>query len=188
MEQRAWRPATDDELVLNAVVITADDSFYAKLRRLGDEHRWCLVRAQSIEEAEVLIGRGPTPLVVYEGDAGNGNWRFALRRLNALPPHPCVLLASAVADENLLREVLRNNGYDVLPKAASGEKLAQCLSFAWFWALSHGAADGVGGSSSSQRPCSRTHARAFRRLHERVQEFPDRSSPPRPNQARPAAL
>jgi hypothetical protein len=124
--------ATDE---LSVVVITGDEAFYARLRRIADDRRWRLARAQSIEEAEMLIGRKPTPLVVYEGEAGNGNWRFALRRLNDLPPHPCVLLASAVADENLLREVLRNSGYDILPKAASGENLARALNFAWFWAL-----------------------------------------------------
>ncbi len=121
---------------LSVVVITADESFHARLRRIADECRWRLARAESFEEAEVLIGRKPTPLVVYESDGSNGNWRFALRRLNALPQHPCVLLASAVADENLLREVMRNSGYDILPKAAPGERLAQCLNFAWFWALS----------------------------------------------------
>jgi DNA-binding NarL/FixJ family response regulator len=136
MEQRNWRPATDDELVLSAVVITGDETFYSRLRRIADDCRWRLVRAESIEEAEMLIGRKPTPLVVYEGDAGNGNWRFALRRLTDLPPHPCVLLASAVADENLLREVMRNSGYDILPKAASSERLVRALNFAWFWALS----------------------------------------------------
>jgi DNA-binding NarL/FixJ family response regulator len=136
MEQRNWRPATDDELVLSAVVITGDETFYTRLRRIADERRWRLARAESIEETEMLIGRKPTPLVVYESDSGNGNWRFALRRLNDLPPHPCVLLASAVADENLLREVMRNSGYDILPKAASSEKLVRALNFAWFWALS----------------------------------------------------
>lgn len=136
MEQKAWRPATDDDLVLNAVVITADDAFYAQLRHIADERGWRVARAESIEKAETLIGHKPTPLVIYEGEAGNGNWRFALRRLNNLPTHPCVLLASAVADENLLREVMRNSGYDILPKAASSEKITRALNFAWFWAIS----------------------------------------------------
>jgi hypothetical protein len=137
LSERVWFTvesgmATDE---LSVVVITADESFHAKLRRIADERKWRLMRAESIEEAEMPIGRKPTPLVVYESDAGNGNWRFALRRLHALPPHPCVLLASAVADENLLREVMRNSGYDILPKAASGENLARALNFAWFWTL-----------------------------------------------------
>jgi hypothetical protein len=136
MQQIAPRPATDDELVLSLVVISADEEFYARLRRIAGECGWNLERATTIEAAETMVARKPTPLVVYEGDSDRGNWRFAVRRLNDLPPHPCVLLASSVSDENLLREVVRNNGYDILPKAASTEKLIRSLNFAWFWALS----------------------------------------------------
>jgi len=136
MQQRAWRPATDKELILSLVVITGDEEFYGRLRGIAIEFQWRLARAESIEEAELLVGRKPTPLVIYEGDPDSGNWRFALRRLNELLPRPCVLLASEVADENLLREVMRNNGYDILPKAASSDKLVRSLNFAWFWALS----------------------------------------------------
>lgn len=136
MQQRAWRPATDDELVLSLVVITADDEFYARLRRIADDCHWKIDRIATFEAAEVLVAKKPTPLVVYEGDSGSGNWRFALRRLHELPSHPCVLLASPVADDNLLREVMRNNGYDILPKTAPSEKLVRSINFAWFWALS----------------------------------------------------
>ncbi len=46
-----------------------------------------------------------------------------MKRLNNLPARPCVLLASRVADDYLLQEVVRNHGYDLLPKSAPSAKL-----------------------------------------------------------------
>jgi hypothetical protein len=57
-----------------------------------------------------------------------------LKNMNDLPAHPSVLLASRVADDYLLQEVVRNHGYDLLPKSAPSEKLIHCINFAWFWA------------------------------------------------------
>jgi hypothetical protein len=68
------------------VAITSDE-FCAKLSGVAASRRWRLARARSIEEAEMLIVRKPTPLVIYEGDAGNGNWRFMPGDLYDLPPH-----------------------------------------------------------------------------------------------------
>jgi DNA-binding NtrC family response regulator len=133
--REAWRRGTGDELVLSLVAITEDEEFYCRLRGIAGSCQWRIVRARSIEEAETAILQKPTPLVVYESDPNDAKWRFALRRLSELTPHPCVLLASAVADENLLRDVVRNNGYDILPKSVSREKTIRVLTFAWFWAL-----------------------------------------------------
>lgn len=135
---KAWRPATEDELILRLVVVTPDDEFHARLQQIALSCHWRIARAASIEEAEVLIASRPTPLVVYEADRNDTNWRVALGRLNGQPTHPCVLLASRVADDNLLHEVLRNHGYDILPKPATREKLIHRLNLAWFWALAWG--------------------------------------------------
>src|SRR6185503_18765458 len=69
-----------------------------------------------------------------DSDSTDGNWRDALKNMNDLPAHPSVLLASRVADDYLLQEVVRNHGYDLLPKSAPSEKLIHCINFAWFWA------------------------------------------------------
>jgi hypothetical protein len=135
----ARRPAIGDELILRLIVIACDDEFYLRLRQIAGACQWRIARASSVEEAALLIADAiPTPLVVYEGRPDDREWRFALRRLHELPDQPCVLLASSVADDNLLREVVRNHGYDVLPKSAPRENLIRCLDFAWFWALSTG--------------------------------------------------
>ena len=125
---------TDDDLIVRFIVITADEDFYLRLQQLAGTHGWRIERALSTDEARDLISVQPTPLVIYDSDSNGGRWRNAFKSMNDLPAHPCVLLASRVADDYLLQEVLRNRGYDLLPKSAPNEKLIQCLKFAWSWA------------------------------------------------------
>ena len=127
------RVAAVDDLIVRFIVITADEDFYLRLRQIAATYDWRIGRALSTDEAEKLISAKPTPIVIYDSDSNGGNWRGALRSMNDLPVPPCVLLASRVADDYLLQEVVRNHGYDLLPKLAPSEKLIHRLKFAWFW-------------------------------------------------------
>jgi DNA-binding NtrC family response regulator len=128
------RVAADNDLIVHFAVITADDDFYLRLEQIATAYQWRIKRALSADEAQALIRTQPTPIVIYDGDSNGGNWRDAFRDMKDLPAHPCVLLASRIADDYLLQEVLRNHGYDLLPKSAPNEKLIHCLKFAWSWA------------------------------------------------------
>jgi len=128
------RVAADDDLIVHFAVITADDDFYLRLEQIATAYQWRIKRALSADEAQALIRTQPTPIVIYDSDSNEGDWRGALRRMNDLSAHPCVLLASRVADDYLLQEIVRNHGYDLLPKSAPNEKLIHCINFAWFWA------------------------------------------------------
>jgi DNA-binding NtrC family response regulator len=128
------RVAADDDLIVHFVVITVDEEFYLRLQQIADAYEWRIGRALSTDDAQAWISAQPTPIVIYDGDSNGGNWRDALRDMKDLSAHPCVLLASRVADDYLLQEVLRNHGYDLLPKSAPNEKLIHCLKFAWSWA------------------------------------------------------
>ena len=128
------RVAQDYDSIVRFIVITADEDFYLRLHQIADTNDWPIGRALSTDEAAKLILVKPTPIVILDSDSNDGNWRDALRGLNDLPVQPCVLLASRVADDYLLQEVVRNHGYDLLPKSAASEKLIHRLKFAWFWA------------------------------------------------------
>jgi hypothetical protein len=123
----------DDDLIVRLIVITADEDFYLRLQQIAVTYDWRIGRAMSTNEAEKLIRAAPTPIVIYDSDSNGENWRAALRSLHDLPAHPCVLLASRVADDYLLQEIVRNHGYDLLPKSAASEELIHRLKFAWFW-------------------------------------------------------
>jgi len=126
------RLAADDDLILRFIVITADEEFYLSLEQIARTCEWRIWRAVSIDEAEALIKAKPSAMVVYDRDSNDGNWRCALRRLNESSAKPCVLLASQVADDYLLQEIVRNHGYDILPKSASREKLIRCSNLRGF--------------------------------------------------------
>jgi hypothetical protein len=128
------RVATDDDLIVRFIAITADEEFYVRLQQIAGKREWRIGRALSTDDAEALISATPTPIVIYDSDWNGENWRNALRRMSDLPSHPCVLLASRVEDDYLLREVVRHHGYDLLPKSAPSERLIHRLEFAWFWA------------------------------------------------------
>jgi len=125
---------TSDELIVRFIVITADEEFYLRLQQIAGTREWRIRRALSDDNAEALISATPTPVVIYDSDWNGGKWRSALSRMSDLPGNPCILLASRVEDDFLLREVVRNHGYDLLPKSVPSEKLIHCLEFAWFWA------------------------------------------------------
>lgn len=128
------RVAADDDLTVRFIVITADEDFYLRLQQIAGTYDWRIGRALSADEARALISAQPTPIVIYDSDSNGGNWRGAFKSMSDLPAHPCVLLASRVADDYLLQEVVRNHGYDLFPKSAPSEKLIHCLKFAWSWA------------------------------------------------------
>jgi hypothetical protein len=131
-QRRISQLAADDDPILGFIVITPDEEFYVRLQQIAGTCEWRIGRAASLDEAETLIKAKPTPMVVYDRDSSDGNWRWALRRLNESAAKPCVLLASQVADDYLCQEIVRNHGYDILPKPAPSEKLIRCLKFAWF--------------------------------------------------------
>lgn len=117
------------------VVITSDAAFYARLARLAGDQTWQISRMQSLDEAEELPDCGPSPVIVYDHDPHESGWPGAIRRLTAFPSRPCVLLASRVADDYLVQEVVRNRGYDVLCKLGRDEQMLRCLRMAGFWTL-----------------------------------------------------
>ena len=128
------RPTSNDDWSPTFIVITPDEAFHATLQQIAEARHWQMGRVASVDDVEALIRRKPTPMVVYDWDSAGDNWRNAVKRLSQLPGHPCVLLASHVADNYLLDEVVRNHGYDILPKSVTRERLIQGLQFAWSWA------------------------------------------------------
>lgn len=126
-------PASNDDLRLHFIVITTDEEFHATLREIARACEWRIGRVASIDEVGALIETKPTPLVIYDRDSTEDSWRNAVRLLSDLPARPCVLLASQVADNYLLDEIVKNHGFDVLPKSIGRERLIQRLRFAWTW-------------------------------------------------------
>src|SRR5665213_3707189 len=59
------RVASDDDLIVHFIVITADEEFYLRLQQIADAYQWRIGRAPSPSGAQKLISAQPTPIVVY---------------------------------------------------------------------------------------------------------------------------
>lgn len=119
---------------VRVLAITADDAFYADLVDLGASREWEVHRAGALHNGIELAQSLLIPLVILDCGGSSRNWRREMSRICDTPPHPCVLLASRVVDDNLRQEVLRHRGYDIYPRTGNREQAARVIEFAWFWA------------------------------------------------------
>ncbi len=112
--------------------MTRDGGLYSAICEAVSVWKWT-VRQQP--ESFAFAGQDLScyPLVIYDGDSDDGNWKDALGRIRSGEGAPCVLLASRVRDQYLWNEVVRCGGFDVLTKNAGRERLTRTLRFAWFW-------------------------------------------------------
>lgn len=85
---------------------------------------------ESFEEACAVANRLTVPVILLDRDWPGTDWRVILQSLAASAHPACVILVSGVADDNLLREVIRLGGYDVLPKPVRGDAVARVLKLA----------------------------------------------------------
>ena len=128
------RPTTnaDVDAGVAVLVITRDGGLFSAIRDAVSAWKWT-VRQQPDSFALAGHDLSGYPLVIYDGDSAQGNWKDALRRLRSAEGEPCVLLASRVRDQYLWNEVVRCGGFDVLSKNVGREHLTRTLRFAWFW-------------------------------------------------------
>jgi DNA-binding NarL/FixJ family response regulator len=134
----AWRPLRQKQqleanLTIRLLTITTNDQFYSGLVDIAASRGWEIRRASSVTEGLDVVRSVGIPLVLFDWDENGNDWRAGLNRLASAHCHPCVLLASRVADENMRQEVIRHHGYDVLPRSADQDQVVQAIQFAWFW-------------------------------------------------------
>jgi FixJ family two-component response regulator len=113
---------------------------------VGEQDRNVLTRAageesldvrlvESVEEACAEAIRVTAAVVLMDRDWPGTDWRAILRSLAGSAYPACVVLVSGVADDYLLREVIRLGGYDVLPKPLRQDAVARVLKLALsYWA------------------------------------------------------
>lgn len=126
------------------LAITSRDEFYARLVDIASSSGWEIRRATTVQEGLAVLRSTAIRLILFDWYETGNDWRHGLNRLGAAPNHPCVLLASRFADDNLRQEVMRLGGYDVLSRSADRVQIVRTLEFAWFWATrSQGFANGA---------------------------------------------
>ena len=85
---------------------------------------------ESCDEASTVSNQLTAPVILFDRDWPATEWRAAVRSLAASPHRACVILMSGVADDYLRQELIRRNGYDVLPKPLRAENVSRVIRLA----------------------------------------------------------
>ena len=120
------RDAPKDK-ALHILAITLSGSDRAAIERVTNRSNWFLSCCGTREEAIELLATLSYPIVVYDRELDDIDWREAVRKLAKAAPSACILLASPVADEYLWQEVVLHGGYDVLKKPLKEEAVAHAI-------------------------------------------------------------
>ena len=113
------------------LTVTADVNFYSGVLSATRSCGWNAEWARSLKRAVEICRLRPTPIVIYDRNLPDVDWRRALDQLNGAAYDARILLATPDVDEDLWRMVLHRHGYDVLARSASAEQLERELRFAW---------------------------------------------------------
>jgi DNA-binding NtrC family response regulator len=115
----------------HVLAVTADVNFYSGVLSATESCGWNADWARSLKRAVEISRSRLTPIVIYDRNLPDVDWRRALDQLNGAAYDVRILVAAPDVDEDLWRMVLRRQGYDVLARSASAEQLERELRFAW---------------------------------------------------------
>lgn len=122
----------EDKNIVRLLVITRDERFSTSVREAATACGWEIQHTGTVESGVDVLRAFPASVAIYDWRALEEDWRPAMDRLSSLPDHPCLLLASPVADEYLCAEVVRHGGFDVMPRSASQDRIIGNVRFASF--------------------------------------------------------
>jgi DNA-binding response OmpR family regulator len=113
------------------LTVTADVNFYSGVLSATQSCGWNAEWARSLKRAVEICRSRLTPIVIYDRNLPDVDWRRALDQLSGAAYDARILLATPDVDEDLWRMVLHRHGYDVLARSANAEQLERELRFAW---------------------------------------------------------
>jgi DNA-binding NtrC family response regulator len=122
--------APEGKNTLRLLLVTRDDDLSCSVQNAAARCGWQMRLARSVEQSIPVLDEFRAPLVIYDWNPEEGDWRFAVDCLTARPDRPSVLLASPVVDQYLWAELVRHGGFEVIPRSANVEQLIRSVRFA----------------------------------------------------------
>jgi DNA-binding NtrC family response regulator len=99
---------------------------------------WKLAVADSPALAIAHQEKEPLPIILYEREPTERDWRQAVFRFSQLSPRPCVVLLSHSSDQNLWDELIRCGGFDLLRTPVDRDALIRTVRDGWsIWRNQH---------------------------------------------------
>jgi AmiR/NasT family two-component response regulator len=119
-----------DSLRTPVIALIVSDHDREVLTRISYQESMEVHFAGSRVEAWDDMSRFSSPLILYDRDWPNAEWRTTVHSFATSTPRPCVILTSRVADEYLWQELIRSGGHDLLAKPLRAEDLTRALKLA----------------------------------------------------------
>lgn len=145
-DHRRARPAIKGDVQavtprISIVALVVSDHDREVLTRISTHEPVDVHFAESHVDAWEAMNRLNAPVILYDRDWPNAEWRTTVQALASSPHHCCVILASRVADDYLWQELIRCGGYDLLAKPFRADDVARALKLALsYWKSARAAA------------------------------------------------
>jgi DNA-binding NtrC family response regulator len=119
---------------ITIVSILLDDQDRSLIADVCYENQWEVFFAKTCAEARQVSEQIKPHIILLDRDLTDGDWRDSLSACASSSAGACTMLISRVADDYLWNEVVRNGGYDVLPKPLREQTVLHAVKFAWsYW-------------------------------------------------------
>ncbi len=115
---------------ITIVALVVSDHDREVLTRISNREPVDIHFAESHVDAWEAMNRLNSPVILYDRDWPNAEWRTTVQALASSPHRSCVILASRVADDYLWQELIRCGGYDLLAKPFRAEDVVRALKLA----------------------------------------------------------
>jgi len=112
------------------VALIVDDWERRVLTGVSAREPWDVLLVESCDDACAVSNQRTAPVVVFDRDWPDTEWRSAVQKLASSPHRPCVILMSRVADDYLSDELFHQGGYEVLPKPLRAEDVIRVVKLA----------------------------------------------------------
>ncbi|MGA2878122.1 MAG: response regulator [Bryobacteraceae bacterium] len=145
-ERRRARPGPKSDAQaatarISIVALVVSDHDREVLTRISNHEPVDVHFAESQVEAWDAMNRLSPPLILYDRDWPDAEWRTAVQTFASSAHRSCVILVSRVADDYLWQELIRCGGYDLLAKPLRADDVARALKLALsYWRSARAAA------------------------------------------------
>ena len=113
---------------------------------------WTLAVAGDAASAITSQGNEHFPIILYERELPEKDWRQAVSFFSRLSPRPCVILLSRSCDKNLWDELVRCGGFDLLRTPFERGTVIRTLTAAWSIWHTRIPRGGSEGDAASEKP------------------------------------
>jgi len=122
------------------IALAATDYDREILTFVSQAEAWAIHFAESRVEAWDAVHRYGSPVILYDRDWPDAEWRSTVQAFASSPQRPCVIMASRVADDYLWQELIRCGGHDLLAKPLRVEDVSRAVKLAMsYWASARAA-------------------------------------------------